>query len=157
MTYDEMNKLMLEVWKTAGMKDATIEEGEADRKLYGRARCTICRGDNGRRYIWYLDDDRREACLDVAANRYLTHEEIVRVFRLDEEPIAISQEMNQAVNTVMQSVKEWELTGEEKRSLRLAQQGNAGALADLLTSLNLQNDPRFAGFFAEIQSGEDAE
>ena len=63
--------------------------------------------------------------------------------------------MREAINAAMDAAKPWEMTAEETRWLKMAQNGNEGALCELLAALGLTDDERCAGFYAEIQGGED--
>ena len=145
-----MNELMRNVMSAAGVENPTIADVDTAKKANN---ISIYTGDNGRRYIWYLDDDVREACWDIAARRYLSHEEIVRVFGLEEEEKKekMGPEMVKAIGIVMNEYQAWDLTGEQRRTLSLAQTGDAGALCDLLASLGMENDARFGGFYEEIR------
>ena len=155
--YQELSNMMLEVWHAAGLENATIEDVEKDRKApFGEQKCSVCRGNNDRQYIWYLDEENnREACMDKITRRFLTHEQIVKVFGLDEEEPEISQEMSNAINIICAEVNPWEMTAEQKRELKLAKKGNRGALCDLLTSLGMESDERFTGFYDEQDGGTD--
>ena len=152
MTYEELSNLMLEVWIVAGVENATIEDVEKDRKQPSIfQKCSVCRGKNQRKYIWYLEDEEngRQACMDLITRQFLTTEQIAEVFGLNEEKTEMSQEMNNAINIIFQEIPTWKMTPKEKHQFTLAQQGNRGALCDLLASLGMASDNRFVGFFAE--------